>query len=116
MPAHSATHRESFWRDLIARRESLRLSVNEVCREADVSPSSFYHWQQKLRAGRRPGTVNAPPAVPLVPVRIVDDRVMELRLELPYGVSIHVPHHDQELVFSRVLRAVLSACREAASC
>jgi transposase-like protein len=114
MPSSSA--RDSFWRNLIARRDALRLTVGAACEEAGVSPASFYQWQRKFReTGRRPAAGPAQ-ATPLVPVRIVDDRVAELTLELPHDVRLRLPWDCDQATLQRVLRAALAACGERESC
>jgi hypothetical protein len=56
-------------------------------KQAGVSPSSFYHWQQRLR---RTTTVPTPPSPKLVPVNIVPDRTSDstgsIEIELPNQV------------------------------
>jgi hypothetical protein len=78
-----------------------------------VSSASFYEWQKKFReADRRPERDPAP----LLPVRLVDDRVVELTLELPYGLRLRLPGDCDETTLGRVLRAALATCREPESC
>ena len=116
MPAAVSSDREAFWRNLIARRTALRLTVVEACEQAGVSPASFYPWQRKLReADRRPERDRAA-SIPLLPVRLVDDRVAELTLELPHGLRLRLPGDCDETTLGRVLRAALATCREPESC
>ena len=67
----SSSEREAFWRNLLTRRDTLRLTVGEACEQAGVSPASFYQWQRKFRASERRPTPSPAQATPLVPVRIV---------------------------------------------
>jgi len=112
-PKQTRSDRASFWRQLIAQRESSSLTVREVCQQAGVSPVSYYHWQRKLRTPP-PSAAEAAPA--LVPVRVVDDRRGELTLELPQGVRLRFAQDCDEATLQRLLRAALAACRESASC
>ncbi len=117
MAAALNPQREAFWRNLIELRESSQFTVNEVCQRGGVSHASFYLWQKRLRSASRPTEVSAaPPATPLVRVRIVEDEVSELIVEVHDRVKVRVPSNCDEAALKRVLRAVLTACRENASC
>jgi len=120
--ATTGLEREVFWRELLARRNRLHLTVKEVCQQAGVSVACYFHWQQKLRP-RRPqprGRVAQPQKPPspraLTPVRLVEDRVAAVILELPHGVRVRLPPSSDAATFARLLRTVLSACREDATC
>ena len=112
----SSSAREAFWRNLIDRRERLRLTVAETCEQAGVSPASFFQWQRKFRESDRRSDGDRRPTSPLVPVRIVDDRVAALTLELPHGLRLRLPGDCDAATLGRVLQAALAACREPASC
>ena len=112
MPAVPSSDREAFWRQLFARRASLRLTVVEACEQAGVSPASFFHWQRKLREADRPSGQALSSATSLLPVRIVDDRASELTLEIPPGLCVRLPGDCDEATLVRVLRAARAACRE----
>ena len=114
MPSSFKSDRQTFWRNLIARRESRQLTVREVCEEADVSPVSYFYWRRKFLADAQQRSSN--PASPLVPVQIVEDGIAELMIELPQGMRVRIPPGCDEATLQRVLRAALSACREQASC
>jgi AcrR family transcriptional regulator len=117
MSSAAFTDRESFWHSLISRRETLRLTVAQLCEQAGVSPASFFHWQRKLRtAGLRPVRGSKPAARPLVPVRIVEDRVAEITLELPNGIRLRIPPGCDAATLQQVLRVALSAAREQQPC
>jgi transposase-like protein len=106
--------RESFWRELVARRESSGLTVAELCQRSGVSPASFFLWQRRLRKQqprRRSGTIEALPRTSLVPVRIVPDRVDEDRMspvvvELPGPVRVQIPPGCDAATIHAVLQAV----------
>jgi hypothetical protein len=106
--------RESFWRELIARRESSGLTVAELCQQACVSTPSFFLWQRRLRKQkptRRSGTIEALPRTSLVPVRIVPDRVDEDRMspvvvELPGPVRVQIPPGCDAPTIHAVLQAI----------
>ena len=116
MPRVPLSDRAAFWRNLIERRAASRLTVGEACEQAGVSRGSFFAWQKKLReAGHQPEREPTPSA-PLLPVRIVDDRVAALTLELPHGLRLRLPGDCDERTLGRVLRAALATCREPESC
>jgi transposase-like protein len=112
----SLSEREAFWRNLLTRRDTLRLTVGEACEQAGVSPASFYQWQRKLRESDRRPDRAAAPLTPLLPVRIVNDRVAELTLELPHGLRLRVPVDCDVATLGRILEAALAACGERESC
>ena len=116
MPAAASSDREVFWRNLIERRAALRLTVGEACEQAGVSPASFFQWQRKLREADRRAERDRAPPTPLLPLRLVDDRVAELTLELPHGLRLHLPGNCDEATLGRVLRTALATCREPESC
>jgi hypothetical protein len=105
--------RERFWRELVARRESLGLAVGELCRQAGVSTASFFVWQRRLRkqkAARRSDTAETPSRSSLVPVRIVPDCVDEARrpsvvVELPGAVRVQIPPGCDASTIQMVLQA-----------
>ena len=88
----------------------MRLTVAEACGQAGVSSASFFQWQRKFRESERRASS------PLVPVRIVDDRVAALTLELPHGLRLRLPGDCDEATLVRVLQAALTACGEPESC
>jgi len=101
MPTRRSPDREAFWRNLMAHREAAKLTVVEACQEAGVSLASFFYWQRKfLGPGRRRGQ-HATRETPLVPVRIVDDRVGDITLETPGGIRICVPQGCDEVTLQR---------------
>ena len=112
----SSSDRAVFWRNLIDRRDALRLTVAEACDQAGVSPASFFQWQRKFRESDRRSYRDRRPSTPLVPVRIVDDRVAQLTLELPHGLRLRLPGDCDEATLVHVLQAALAACGESASC
>jgi hypothetical protein len=102
---------ESFWRNLIAQREQLRLTVDETCKRAGVSRASFYHWQKRLREvkGTEQVTLSS-----LMPVKIVDDRVAEITIELPGDIRVRIPSGCNQATLQCVLQTVLATAREQA--
>lgn len=114
MARRADSTRVSFWRELIGRRRRSGLSVAQVCKQADVSPASFYQWQRKLRGGPARGRKAASAgsraaAAPqarcdaragsrLVPVQIVadpptgrDESAGLLEVELPGEIRLRIP-------------------------
>lgn len=116
MPSRMTPDRETFWRNLLAHREKAKLTVAEACKGASVSPASFFYWRQKLRAAECQPIPSSGLTAPIVPVRIMDDRVAEITLETPSGIRVCVPQGCDEATLQRVLRVVMGVCRENASC
>ena len=116
MSSPASPEREAFWRNLVAHREAARLTIAEVCKEASVSPASFFYWRRKFRAAECPPNPSSGLAAPIVPVRIMDDRVAEITLETPGGIRVCVPPGCDEAMLQRVLRVVMGVCRENAPC
>jgi transposase-like protein len=116
MSKFSGGERDTFWRELIDRRTSRRLTVREVCEQAGVSQGSFYQWQKKFRVERLRSEHRVGPTTPLVPVRIVDDRSREFALELPNGVRVLIPPGCDEVTLQRVVCVAMAATRETESC
>jgi hypothetical protein len=105
--------RESFWRELVARRESSGVTVVELCQRAGVSTASFFLWQRRLRKQkptRRSGATEALSRSSLVPVRIVPDRTDEGRtppvvVDLPGPVRVQIPPGCDAATIHAVLQA-----------
>ena len=88
------SQRVAFWQQLFDRRQRQReLSVKQLCQQAGVSLSSFYHWQQRLRQSTVTSTPTPPPPK-LVPVNIVPDRTSDstgsIAIELPNHVRLRI--------------------------
>jgi transposase len=100
---------EAFWRNLIAHRERLRLTVDEACQQAGVSRASFYHWQKRFRE-----SVSAEQAITssLMPVKIVDDRIAEITIELPGDIRVRIPSGCDQATLQTVLQTVFAIKRE----
>ena len=122
MPRTSASDRVAFWRKLIARQASSRLTVGELCRQAGVSTASFYAWRQRLN-----GPDVATRQSSLVPVRVVADRGGEITVELVDTATqapltrlptmrVAIPPGCDEASIRRVLCAALSARQGGSSC
>jgi transposase-like protein len=116
MPSPASPEREAFWRNLVAHREAAKLTIAEVCKEASVSPASFFYWRKKFRAAECQPNPSSGLAAPIVPVRIVDDRVAKITLETPHGIRVCVPAGCDEATLQWVMRVVMEVCRENASC
>lgn len=129
MSRTSSADRVAFWRRLIARQASSRLTVGELCRQAGVSTASFYAWRQRLKS---PDVVSKRSSLvkqsSLVPVRVVADRGGEITVEfvdtapqtpltrLP-TIRVSIPSGCDEASIRRVLCAALSArAGERAAC
>ena len=121
--------REVFWRRLIARQTSSRLTVGELCREAGVSTASFYAWRQRLRASGSAGSALVPVRIAAEPCgrEIGSEIAVELTIQLAddsaQAVRVSIPPGCDEASIRRVLRAILSAgdegvatCGELSSC
>ena len=120
MAKANSAERRRIWQELFAKRDALGLSVAQVCQEAGVSPATFYAWRKRLQASR--GTTAAArsrrgrtkTASPLVPVRIISDRIdadptPTMIVELPGAVRVQIPPGCDAFTIQAVLQAV-TAC------
>ena len=109
--------RRQFWQELFAKRAALGLSVAQVCQEADVSPATFYAWRKRLQSSERGGVAIGSrrgltkTASPLVPVRIVSDRIdadptPTMIVELPGAVRVQIPPGCDAATIQAVWQAV----------
>ena len=113
----NSAERQRFWQDLFAKRDALGLSVAQVCQEAGVSQATFYAWRNRLQSSSR-GSAAArsrrgltKTASPLVPVRIVADRIdadptPTMIVELPGAVRVQIPPGCDAATIQAVLQAV----------
>jgi transposase-like protein len=107
--------REVFWRRLIARQASSRVTVGELCREAGVSTASFYAWRQRLRVSGSAGSSLVPVRIAAEPCgrEIGSEITVELTIQLAddsaQAVRVSIPPGCDEAAIRRVLRAILSA-------
>lgn len=86
MSSSSKSDRVVFWQNLIAQRQSSQLTVRQLCEQAGVSPASFFDWQRRLRAEGQAAPSSGTAA--LVPVRVVEDRVAQITVELFQAVRV----------------------------
>ncbi len=114
MSSASQSDRVVFWRNLIAQRQSSQLTVRQLCEQAGVSPASFFDWQRRLRSADQAARSAATPA--LLRVRVVEDRVAQITVELSPAVRIQLGSDCDAATLERVLRAARAACRESTSC
>ena len=107
----SCAEREAFWRKVIEQREALQLTIDEVCERAGVSRASFYVWQRRLREADLQREAIATRPSPLVPVKIVDDRVVSITIELPGDICVRVPQGCDQQTLACVLQLLLAPTR-----
>ena len=84
--------RVDWWRGQFERQQKANLSVTELCRQLDVSVTTFYYWRKRVHENSptSPGQVAAgyparrlTTAVSFVPVSIVEPTTgAELEIEL----------------------------------
>lgn len=115
--------RQAFWRKLIARAASSRLTVGKLCRRAGVSTASFYAWRRRLEAPSGGAPAVVPGTSSLLPVRIVADgnrsggeitvefadTTPHASMPLTAAVRVTIPPGCDEASIRLVLGAVLSA-------
>jgi len=82
----------------MARWKSSGLSIRSYCLQQSISEANFHAWRRELakRDSERPATSKPVPrlsaeqsSLPLVPLRIMPDTVIEV--VLPTGVIVRVP-------------------------
>ena len=118
MARTNSAERRRFWQELFAKRDALGLSVAQVCQEAGVSQATFYAWRKRLQSSRQRGAAVGSrrgltkTASPLVPVRIVSDRIGRadrtptMIVELPGAVRVQIPPGCDAPTIQAVLQAV----------
>ena len=84
--------RVDWWRRQFQRQQKANLSVTELCRQLDVSVTTFYYWKKRVHEAspKLPGQVAAGyparrlnPTASFVPVAIVEPTTgAELEIEL----------------------------------
>ncbi len=123
MAKKTSGERERFWRELIERQPASGMSIAQFCREAGVSPNSFFVWRRRLRApnvrghrtsarsARRDG--HAPASRSLVPVRLIADprgprapKPGTIEVEWPNGLILRVPTDCDGRVAHDLVRAL----------
>jgi transposase-like protein len=87
-----------------------------VCQEAGVSQATFYAWRKRLQSSRRTNAAAesrrgmTQKVSPLVPVRIVSDRIdadptPTMIVELPGAVRVRIPPGCDASTIQAVLQA-----------
>jgi transposase-like protein len=88
--------RVDWWRGQFERRKKANLSVTELCRQLDVSVTTFYYWRKRVHENspKSPGPVAAgysarrlTTAVSFVPVSIVEPTTTGAELEIELNNS-----------------------------
>ncbi|MGE4418182.1 MAG: transposase [Marinobacterium sp.] len=112
---HSPRRSAHAWQRLLAEQAESGLTVTEFCRQASISPASFYRWQGLLREGLRPSGRDSAEVADAAPVVAVSHRApdfvdlgalenlaastrqkdapaqrVELRLDLGAGLVLHL--------------------------
>jgi len=109
---------EQFWRQTLAKWQQSGQTIRGFCVQQQLSQPNFYAWKRELvkRDAERVGAVNGgagprravgPQALPLVPVRIVAEAIIEV--VLPTGVVVRVPG-GVEVVAQLVARLGAASC------
>lgn len=109
---------EQFWRQTMTKWKQSGQTIRGFCEQQQLSQPNFHAWKRELAkrdaepnsAVKRhagPRRVVGPPALPLVPVRIVADAVIEV--VLPTGVVVRVPG-GVEVVAQLVARLGAASC------
>lgn len=96
---------EQVWRARLVRYRRSDVTVAAFCRAEGVSTASFYAWRQRLQgtdAGRRRenGGLGQPLFVPVS----VKPAAAEVRIELPGGAVVRLPHDADEQLLRTCLR------------
>jgi len=100
-----------YWQERLANREDSGLSIDEFCADEDVSRSTFYRWQERLKDGI-PDVVKeegasltlAEIAEPkFLPVSVTASPV---EIELPNGGLVRLPIGVGQAVIVDVIQAV----------
>jgi hypothetical protein len=73
MRKHTRASRREFWEGVVVRQKKSGLSVGRFCRRENLSSSTFYRWNQKLRGAIRVPERSGSAGPAFAPVRVVPE-------------------------------------------
>ncbi len=99
-----------YWQERLANREASGSSIEEFCRDEDVSKSTFYRWVQRLKDGI-PEAIKEEQKLTLadiaepkfLPVTVT---VSPIEIHLPNGGLVRLPVGVGQAVIVDVIQAV----------
>ena len=100
-----------YWQERLANREDSGLSIDEFCADEDVSRSTFYRWQERLKDGIPDAVMEEGTSLTLaeiaepkfLPVSVTASPV---EIELPNGGLVRLPVGVGQAVIVDVIQAV----------
>jgi hypothetical protein len=100
-----------YWQERLANHEASDLSIDEFCADEDVSRSTFYRWQERLKDGIPDAVKEEGASLTLaeiaepkfLPVSVTASPV---EIELPNGGLVRLPVGVGQAVIVDVIQAV----------
>src|SRR4051794_12094540 len=98
--------KEQFWRDVLRRQATSRLSVAEFCRREGLSQPSFYAWRRTI--AERDSAKRSQPVPGFLPVRVTDQAAHEasITIELTDGLVLRLPEATPAARVAEFVRAL----------
>ena len=100
-----------YWQERLANREDSGLSIDEFCADEDVSRSTFYRWQERLKDGipdvvKEEGASLALAEIAEPKFLPVSVTASPVEIELPNGGLVRLPIGVGQAVIVDVIQAV----------
>jgi transposase-like protein len=93
------------WRERLARRERIGLSIAEFCRRERISQGSFHQWRRRLAARRSDGPTTGRL---FVPVELTGMPTSSgVRIALASGATVALPSDASLELVTAAIRAAL---------
>lgn len=105
-------YRLNEWANIIKERVKSGKTINEWCKENNVSPNSYYYWLRKVKLlitqTKAPLT---PQIVPLLPPFREDAQDLSKPLILKIGgITIEIQDATSDVIIERTLRIIKGLC------
>ena len=100
-----------YWQERLANREASGLSIDEFCADEDVSRSTFYRWQERLKEGIPDAVKEEGASLTLAEIAEpkflpVSVTASPIEIELPNGGLVRLPVGVGQAVIVDVIQAV----------
>ena len=95
---------KAVWRERLARYRSSGITVQEFCRQEQVSTASFYAWKRRLGQHNGNSPLDRQQTPLFVPLELKSVPATEVRIILPGGAVVHVPHDVDERLLTCCIR------------
>ena len=113
MPGVANRELRNAWSERLRRWKGSGLSIVKFCEQEKVSQQSFFHWRKRLKQ-EVSASAGKPQFVELLPPAWIEPA--ELKISLPGGAIVHVPHNSSVEVITAVVRAAMAAADQERPC